>query len=399
VTNRIGRNDPHVAPILYRIVQGHSSTSMSMVRRRKSVSVGQPSLFRKRGFDSTVVYKYPNFGGEWPEIPREQARAGAKTDDRPIETGIYIPNDLEDMMGGGYAIYLRQPNYRNLLRDYLGMDYARQDMDLLQDIRTLDVLDGIPSLDPFLVKIRFDHMGMPVVPGAIDLKPEEEAAMKKLIEDRVVPILEKSFQAAGGLSANARQRALEAIWNPSLPDSRRFVEAFGVHESECTKIFFALQGITYYEHLFGVSAERIKSVANWFRTVAAEPTDLKRLTPMERQRYADLRGGVAGTFAHTIKTVQGTFAAYGAALNAFLSNDTPAPLRQFLLTAHRSFWALGHGIMAMLNAELIVAEHERAGLPSRSTAGIVIPLLRLQTTMATRAEAHMLGGLPAKKPS
>lgn len=390
---QIKKSNPHVAPILFRIVHGTSSTSLNLTRKKRGGD-HRTKLFRKPGFYNTIIYKYPNFRGDWPGTEQAQAKVKVgnrvEMEDRPIETGIFIPMDAQDPMGGGYAIYVRQSGYKDMLRDYLGVDFSRQDMDLLQDLRALDILDEIPSIDPFLVKARFDSLGVPLPEGAVDITPEEEKAMRQIIEARIGPIISKAFEIDGStLSPEARARVLESIWNPSLPESNRFVRAFGIHEAECAKVFFALQGITFYEYLFKKQWPHCLKTAEWLK-LAATPFDARHQPRMELDRMNMLRVEVGRGFAHTVKTVQSIFREYEQALDQFVNGNSASSLRTFLFSAHRHFWSLGHGIMAATNSGAVIEEAARvtSGTPTFQVANIT--LSRLRIALAHRGESHRL---------
>lgn len=393
---QVKKSSPHMAPILYRIVNGTSSTCLNLTRKTRNAEP-KTRLFRKQGFYNTIIYKYPNFSGDWPGTAQAQAKTTSSDGkrvavaDRPIETGIFIPMDAGDPLGGGYAIYLRQSGYKDMLREYLGVDYARHDMELVQDMRALDILDEIPSIDPFLVKARFDSLGVPLPEGAVDITPEEEQAMRAIIEARIGPILAKAFEAEGGgaLSDKARARVLEAIWNPSLPESNRFVRAFGIHEGECAKVFFALQGITFYEYLFKKQWPHCLKTAEWLKQ-AAQPFDARHQPRLELDRMNMLRVEVGRSFAHTVKTVQGIFREYETALDAFVNGNSAGALRTFLFSAHRHFWALGHGIMAAANCGAVIDEAVRA-VPGTPTFKVCsLSLSRLRIALAHRGESHRI---------
>jgi hypothetical protein len=378
---------PHIAPVLYRIANGSSSTSLNLTRAKRD-GTKYENLFRKQGFYSTVLYKYPNFKGPWPSTAKDAAAAPTNNDDRPIETGIYVPGDTKELMGGGYAIYVRQTGYRDMLRDHLGLDHARQDPDLLHDLRVISTLDDMPSVDPFLIKSRFEALRIPLASNSLDIRPEEEQAVRTLIERRIEPVLMKASMS-GTISEEARRRTLGAIWNPTLPESARFVKAFGIHESECAKVFFALQGITFYEHLFVTSTEDCRKTAVWLREVAARPFDLRSRPRYDVDRQTAVLQEVARAFAHTIKSMQLLFKDYDQALQEFVTAESAVTLRQFLLNAHRHFWTLGHGIMAITNCAQSVAEAE-GGNRIQNFELVGQTLSRMRVSLASRAESHRL---------
>jgi hypothetical protein len=105
------------SPILFRIVHGSSSTSMDLIREGRREDL-VPRLFSTPSFYNTIIFKYPNFQVLGQSDGRLQP---PPDDDRPVETGIYIPNNPDAPMGGGAAIYPRRKNNGNLLEEYLGL--------------------------------------------------------------------------------------------------------------------------------------------------------------------------------------------------------------------------------------------------------------------------------------
>jgi len=372
-----------VSPVLHRIVQGTSSTSLNLIRTGKDAD--RPSLFRKRDFARTIIYKYPNFaepaGGAIGGVPQQ--------DDKPIETGIYIPNDEEQPLIGGWAIYLRQAKAPQLLRHYMGVDETSDDPDLEHDLKVLRAIDELPSLDPFLLKCRFEALGLNVDPEALDIREEEEKAIRRLIEQRIGRILTKAYGGARGMQPEQLKRIIDSIWNPSMPESTKFVEAFGISAADCPKVFFALQGITFYEYQFSKAMAGCKFVMEWLNGPALKPVDLVMYPKYEQDRLQMLRQEVHKAMGGTLRALAETFKNYDTALEEFVSRNNPAPIRTFLMSADKIFWRLGQGITAALNASAIVEDASKPGMVAKLEV-VVEMLNRLRVSLSDRASTHRL---------
>jgi hypothetical protein len=129
--------------MLFRVVRGSSSTSLNLATRKTP-----PGLFNNRILDKSIIFKLPKF-----EMETEQTRGDRTTvsicrgETRPIETGIYVPDDPATPMGGGYACYVGQVNFDTILTEVAGLrsvDRAERDH---QDIATLNIIDDLPSLE------------------------------------------------------------------------------------------------------------------------------------------------------------------------------------------------------------------------------------------------------------
>lgn len=367
------RGSGYRAPILNRIVNGTSATSMNLIALG-AAGDGDTRLFRKDGLYSTILYKYPNFGkGE---------------SDRPVETALYVPHDTAEPLKGGYGIYLRRASHRGVLKEMLGIDMAAEDPDLLADLKLLDVLDEVPSLDPYLVRSRFEFHGLKLADGQLTTTAAEHEGMRRIVKQRIGLILR---HAGGPRASETRiQRALEAIWNPKMEESALFMAAFGIPPSDAAKIFFALQGITFYEHASIGTREGMETIGAWLRGPAQKPDDVDLYPRFDRERQVMLREMVTKGLSTCYRHLSTTFATYDLALKMFVERDDAAPMREFLQRANERFWRIGFSLSAVLNAEAIV---ERA-LETPGTAGkflnVLETLQQLHAAVNDEAAGHLV---------
>ncbi|MEP3113999.1 hypothetical protein [Nisaea sp.] len=110
-----------------------------MTRKQKS---GDP-LFKIASLNRVIIFKYPNFKVEVSDAAAANFtnKDASLSDDRPVETALYIPNDEERPHEGGYAVYLRQKYAKKLLQRYVWIsqndmtDEMKRDFSFLQTIR------------------------------------------------------------------------------------------------------------------------------------------------------------------------------------------------------------------------------------------------------------------------
>ena len=231
-------------PVLDAILHGGSSVSLNMIDIGRHFNRSK-CLFKSNQLNDAVIFKFPNFQ---EEISAEAKKAfggpGSSMDSNPIETGIYLPYSTVDPDDGGCAIYLRQKNYQQLLLDTIGATpvyppgaepAAGEEPELppnvVYDLKLLKLLDSIPTLDPFLLKECLDAAGVEYDSSILRLDPNEEAEIRRLISEKISPIIQKAFQA-GDKTLSNRDRLLEALWDPTMPEAKAFVSAFGIKESE-----------------------------------------------------------------------------------------------------------------------------------------------------------------------
>ncbi|MFN8924934.1 MAG: hypothetical protein ACK5WM_05220 [Rhodospirillales bacterium] len=367
------RGSGYNAPILHRIVNGTSATSLNLIALGASGD-GETRLFKKGGLYSTILYKYPNF---------------TKGDrERPVETALYVPHDAAEPMKGGYGIYLRRASHRGVLKEMLGLDMAGDDPDLKADLRLLDILDEVPSLDPFLVRARFEFHDLPLGDGHLRTTETEHEGMRRIVQQRIGLILR---HAAGARASEAKiLRALEAIWNPRMEESALFMAAFGIRPEEAPKIFFALQGITFYEHASITAREGMELVGAWLRGPGQRPDDLDLYPRYDRERLVMLREMVAKGLATCFRHLSTTFTTYDLALKTFTVRDDAAPMREFLQRANERFWRIGFSLSAVLNAEAIVERVMQTPGTASKFLNVLEALQQLHAAVNDEATGHLL---------
>jgi len=226
------------SPVLDAILHGGSSVSMNVIEMAKNFPK-EKLLFRSSAMNGVVIFKFPNFVDDVGKELMGAFGGPAAIEYHPIETGVYLPYSTEAPQDGGCAIYMRQKNYQQLLMDYVGLPSDNVgDANLSQDIKLLSLMDTIPSLDPFLLKECFDANGISYDPSVLRLDPREEEDIKRMISEKISPIVQKAFDSER--TTSSRERLLAALWNPTMPEAkfrarlryRRCRSGRGVHRLE-----------------------------------------------------------------------------------------------------------------------------------------------------------------------
>ena len=124
-----------LSPILDQIMHGGPSTALNVSKITRSLEEGEP-FFETSALNRCIIFKYPNFN---VEIAGERAtdfnsKDSALSEERPVETAIYIPNDEEFLQDGGYAIYIRQRSSEELLQRYVGVSAEADSQAMVNDL-------------------------------------------------------------------------------------------------------------------------------------------------------------------------------------------------------------------------------------------------------------------------
>lgn len=373
------------SPVLDAILNGGSSVSMNFIEMSKLVPI-EKHLFRSKILNGCVIFKFPNFQEEVSTELKKAFGGPTAVEFHPVETGIYLPYSTDAPQDGGCAIYLRQKNYMQVLSDYLGasVEALESNQDLAHDFRLLSLLDTVPSLDPFLLKECFDASGLPFDSSVFRLDPAEELEIRRLISDKISPIIAKAFEAGNKDMAN-RDRLLAALWDPTLPEAKNFVKAFGIAEAEAIPVFTAWKGITFYQLQVRVIGPKLKDVLAWLKSANSNPIDAKANKAfMPQLQMFNVK--IQTLINETIIDMRTILQRYESCFETFI-NGNPTELTNFLRSARRVYYVLGYCISAINSAIAIFSREIRPNGRLRLSFDETTNLYtRLDTTLSRKRD-------------
>ncbi len=383
-----------ISATLDMILNGGSGVALHLIRRRKEDP--EAALFNKATLNNAIIFKYPNFDLDLAEMDGFEFGDDSpfQDSDRPVETGIYIPYDENNVAEGGAAIYLRQRGFRRMLVELLGLELRMDGPDGM-DLNKLILLDTTPSLDPFLLKTAFDRSSFAYSGRVFDLSSTEETEIKKLIIDRTKKIVSFALgfdDSARGSKEDAKsQRFVDAIWNPELPEARVFVEAFRIPSNQVEQVFSGWKGVSYYQYVFSRNIAGLRDLSSWFRSKESRPVDAMANAPymesLEMQKRQVFR-----RYERLLRNTMGVFREYDGAYKAFHVDRDPRALRDFLATAQQRYWVLGFACSALFHSVNVLERARRQGNGGRLTYDQTSELFsRMMTTLGSTVRQDLPG--------
>jgi hypothetical protein len=370
--------------MLFRVVRGSSSTSLNLAGRKV-----QAGLFHNSLLDKSIIFKLPRFEVE-TEPGRSDRIVMSATQARPIETGVFIPDDAANPMNGGYACYLGQRNFETILTEVAGLRSIDRSPRDERDIDTLNIIDDLPSLDPFLLKIRFELAARPLPDGFIVLKPTEEKGVRARVAHRYSGILRKAFQGQMSNEVQVTHRILDSLWDPNTAIWHQVLSALGIRDVQMHgRILFAIRGVGFYEHLFSDTEGVSAAITGYLSEIADRPRDARQVDSTYVEEVATLRREVLRRFLEHNRQCLSIFRRYDQAVEDFLLRDNPVTIQTYLMEVNEVFWTLGHYVTALLNCHAILDDCLATLAPLNSIANIETVLRRLRAPLLPRVPAEM----------
>jgi hypothetical protein len=329
--------DKLAADQLRRMLSASSARVFHCDRLNKEVKALKPKpsllLFRKEGLSNIIYIKEP-----YPDGPLRDEAAF------PVGTKLYFAYNQKDAFEGGRSIFFRDPTLRSALHFHAGIDPHDSGDEVRHDLNVLQLLDDLPSLDPFLLKDRMQSEGLEAHPHYFEISEEEFGKIRDFVMVRFRPMVEFAFEGMSQTSAATHLRTLvQKLWEAKdMEGLSPIVKALNLQAEEAPGIFYAWKGVIYYDYLFATQQERWKEYATW---MAQQSTPSDVVPKQNRQEMDAATEEVRRLLKVRWQKVRQILDDYHNAYNTlFFDRKSPAPFLEFMKGARRKFYELGDGI-------------------------------------------------------
>ena len=186
---------------------------------------------------------------------------------------------------------------------------------------------------------------MTVNPNYWEISDQEVEQLRRLIRQRIEPIVRKAVESKGSGGTVRVERFLEAIWNPEMPEATLFVTAFGIDRSEAEQIFGAWKGITFYEFQLRKIAKQTTAIGTWLKSRDCIPIDIRMHKMWEPQLFMYIEH-IGKLLDAVLVDIRAVLIEYDQCFNSFMEGN-PSDFRNFLRTVRTKYWLMGFCISSL----------------------------------------------------
>ena len=260
----------------------------------------------------------------------------------PVGTKLYFPFNELDIYEGGRTIFLHDPALPQTIIDNFGQNAALSKDALAQDLRVLEILDGLPSLDPFLMKDVFMRAEIGVNEDYFEISPEQWKEIEIFILQRFEPLVKAAFPDAMSSDEKAR-RLIEKIWEAKdVAALKPLIDAFRLPENKALEIFGAWKGINFYSFQYSRVQPKLIDIAKWMKGIdipyGAIPND-------ERTKLLANMELVKDQLRREWQKVDTILREYTDGYDQmFKHKASSAQFLGFLRNSNKAYWDLGSGL-------------------------------------------------------
>lgn len=253
---------------------------------------------------------------------------------RPVATvtKILAPIDGNDLRFGARFLLMGQKDFDEASEAMFG--------DLLKpgapDRLVLDLINELPSLDPFLLKEHLRRNGFEPARGYFAITDADIARMYEFVRQEVMALVTLSAGPnSGGLAAS---KLVDKLLSNSVDDSFEPLKAtLRLSDKDYQDGVFCWRGFLYYKWVLSELRPQLGAVLAELlsiRTRGPHTPDTSRYLPEARER-------LQATVTSTIDGVNEMLAIYDKAYASLTQDGQPTGFRDFLLAAPAMFMALG----------------------------------------------------------
>lgn len=254
---------------------------------------------------------------------------------KPTATKILIPIDHEDLRAGAQYAFVGQRNFEAVMQATFGDALKCGSRDRI----VLDLIDSLPSLDPFLLREQLRRHEIEPAQVYFGISEADIERMFNFVREQITSLVTLSSKAGQPVGASAGADRLVQKLLSSRPEDgfEPLKETLKLSDKEYLDGVFAWRGFLYYKWQLAELRGVIDQVALEISSIAprgAKDADATQYLPEARQR-------IRATVGQTIARAQTALDVYDTAYVGLTEGGKPMGFRDFLLTAPSMFIELG----------------------------------------------------------
>jgi hypothetical protein len=258
---------------------------------------------------------------------------------RYVATKIILPIDADDLRVGGRYLFVGENGFDKAMVQAFGIGSDHP------DLHTLKVMDGLPGLDPFLLREQLKRNGVNPAACYFNLSEADLHAMMTFVGEEISPLVDLSLGGSGDLTAeNPVARLTDKILSNSAgADLSALGQTLKLAPHEYDEGIFCWKGFLYYKWVLRGVIGDVGAVMEAVRT--AKPQG----RPNSQQSVALTRGRetVRRRILSTCDSTAAMLRVYDDAFRNLTQEGRPTAFRDFLLDAPHLFAKLGERLGAV----------------------------------------------------
>lgn len=254
-------------------------------------------------------------------------------------TKVLLPIDPKDLKLGAHYFFVGQRDFDEVTSSVFGDALALGK----RDRKVLDLIDGLPSLDPFLLREHLRRNGFEPARAYFNISDADIDRMHKYVESEITPLVAMSFKGDLGANGHAAKLVNKLLSSNAPDDLGPLRGVLMLDEREFLDGIFAWRGFLYYKWVRESLYRRTAAVTSAIELVQPRgPRD-----PEASAYIGPARSRISLAVQGALDNISQTLSIYDRAYQGLTQNGEPAAFRDFLLNAPAMFTNLGEQLGAV----------------------------------------------------
>ncbi len=256
-------------------------------------------------------------------------------------TKIIMPISATNLSSGGYSLFVEQLNFRETVSQFIGGHRENQTL-FYQDQQRLDIIRGLPSFDPFLLREALKDYD-DIDPRYFAMPQRDEELLINFSIGEMAPLVKIAFEGGVGSVAEKSRRLSDTLFRgKDGPLLDIFRNALRMDVEEYERGMFGWRGIMYYMWRVDVTSNDLRTFLHEIRKLS-----FRGATGQDLEMLNHCKQLIISSAGDRWKNLARIVASYRTRMDEFTNEGKPQNLRQFLLDAPELFAELGDDISAV----------------------------------------------------
>jgi hypothetical protein len=253
-----------------------------------------------------------------------------------IVTKVIFPFDPEDLDLGGQFLVVDDPDLLGQMERHLDYRDGDPSRDLNRDVAVLQLLDRLPTLDPFLLNEALTANKIDVASCYFRLSPTDKAQMRDFVSEQVTTLIGLCLAGAMVSDTQAKRLSDLILAEGESPELDPLRLAMRMEWPEFAQAMFCWKAVLYYRWRSRALRPDIKATRRSIAMVETSRFD-PDTAPFIRLAISQLET----LMTECERRIAELFRIYDEVFDALTEQRSPEPFRRFLIDGPRVFSRLG----------------------------------------------------------
>ena len=253
-------------------------------------------------------------------------------------TKIIFPFDTNELQLGGRAVFFEEENAIKKLAGFLDVDHRSEEFQ--SDVALLQEISKLPSIDPYLLRERFDTMGFKVAREYFTISDSDVEKISRITHEQLGRIVRLAYVDSPGRLGMMTERLNQLFLNRESDESLKpLTMAIGLPPEKHHETMFSWKGFIYYKWRMDDVMKRLPRVVGQLKALR-----LNNPTPRDQEDLEEMKERILIALEDALRRIKTSLSVYDVSYEKMVNSQHPIAFQKFLLSAPDAFEAIGDAL-------------------------------------------------------